>query len=243
MAYTVGDVARLAHVSVRALHHYDEIGLVRPSGRTKAKYRLYTDLDLERLQQVLFYRELGFKLEDIARVLADPDFDRKTALVAQRALVVEKLERARALVRVIDRTLDSLGGGKAMTKEELFPNDYEEEARARWGHTDAYKESRRRTKSYTKEDWARMKDEQGNNLRAFAAAAEAGLAPTDPQVMDIAEEHRLLIDKWFYPCPRRMHAALGQMYVDDPRFTAFYENVRPGLAEYVSQAVRANAAR
>jgi DNA-binding transcriptional MerR regulator len=243
MGYTVGDVARLAHVSVRTLHHYDEIGLVRPSGRTKAKYRLYTDRDLERLQQVLFYRELGFKLEDIAKILADPAFDRKKALFAQRALVAERIEHAKALLAILDRTIATLEGGTTMKKDEMFPNPYEDEARARWGHTDAYAESARRTKGYTKEDWARMKDEQAANLRAFAEALDAGIAPTDARAMDVAEAHRLLIDRWFYPCSRQMHAALGQMYVDDPRFAATYENVRPGLAEYVSRAARANAAR
>src|SRR5215471_9269538 len=98
MAYTVGEVAKIAHVSVRTLHHYDAIGLVRPSGRTRAKYRLYTDRDLERLQQVLFYRELGFKLEDVAAILADPCFDRKKALLGQRALALRQIERGRALV-------------------------------------------------------------------------------------------------------------------------------------------------
>jgi DNA-binding transcriptional MerR regulator len=247
MAYTVGEVARLARVSVRTLHHYDEIGLVRASGRTKAKYRLYTDRDLERLQQVLFYRELGFKLEDVAAILADPAFDRKKALLGQRALVVGQIERARSLLRLIDRSLESIEGGKPMTKEEMFddfdPSKYQEEAERRWGKTGAYAESKRRTKSYTKEDWARMKEEQARIVRAFADAAEQGTPATDARAMDIAEEHRRLIDKWFYPCSRQMHAALGQMYVDDPRFAAFYDAHRPGLAAYVSAAVRANAAR
>src|SRR6202046_4168345 len=100
--HTVGEVARLARVSVRALHHYDEIGLLVPSGRTESGYRLYTEPDLERLQQVLFFRELGFALEDVSRILRDPHFDRRQALLAQRAMLVEKGERLMAMVSLVD---------------------------------------------------------------------------------------------------------------------------------------------
>src|SRR5687767_14488837 len=100
MALTVGEVARVTRVSVRALHHYDEIGLVRPSGRSRAGYRLYTDRDLERLQQVLLHRELGFKLDEIAAALSDPNFDQRRALVSLRARLVERAERAKAMVEL-----------------------------------------------------------------------------------------------------------------------------------------------
>src|SRR5690242_13681995 len=108
MAYTVGDVSRLAGISVRTLHHYDEIDLVKPSSRSEAGYRLYTPRDLERLQQVLFYRELGFPLEEIARMLGDPDFDRREALMAQRALLLKRAEQAQALLTLIDKTIAAL---------------------------------------------------------------------------------------------------------------------------------------
>src|SRR5579872_1874814 len=105
-SHTVGDVAKIARVSVRTLHHYDEIGLLKPSGRSRSSYRLYTGGDLERLQQILFFRELGFALEDIARIVRDPAFDRREALVAQRAMLVEKGERLRTMVALVDKTLD-----------------------------------------------------------------------------------------------------------------------------------------
>src|SRR5580700_8399316 len=146
--HTVGEVAKVARVSVRTLHHYDEIGLLVPSGRTESGYRLYTDSDLERLQQVLFFRELGFALEDVARILRDPDFDRRQALIAQRAMLVEKGERLKAMVALVDRTLDALGKGTVMNGEDMFDANfdqapYEEEAKARWGKTDSYAESKR----------------------------------------------------------------------------------------------------
>jgi len=246
--HTVGEVARLARVSVRALHHYDEIGLLQPSGRTEAGYRLYTDGDIERLQQVLFFRELGFALEDVARILRDPHFDRRQALVAQRAMLVEKGERLKALVELVDRTLDSLGKGIIMSTEEMFdgspqPAAHEEEAQARWGGTEAYAESKRRTKGYTKEDWKRIGLETEQVVSKLADLFAAGAAPTDPKALDLAEEHRLQIDRWFYPCSRAMHRGLGEMYVSDPRFSAVYDARRPGLAQFVCDAIRANAER
>ena len=117
-AYTIGHVAQAARVSVRALHHYDEIGLVQPSGRSAKGYRLYTPADLERLQQVLFYRELGFPLEEIRRILADPAFDRRRALLAQRARLAERAARASALVALVDRTIARLERGETMTPDE-----------------------------------------------------------------------------------------------------------------------------
>jgi DNA-binding transcriptional MerR regulator len=247
MAYTVGELARLARISVRALHHYDEVGLVKPSGRTVAGYRQYTKKDLERLQQVLFYRELGFKLEDILKALDDPAFDRRKALVAQRALLAERVEQARALVALIDRTLRALDGETNMNDQDLFdgfdPAQYEEEAKQRWGHTDAYAESHRRTSQYTKDDWRRMGVEAAAINEALAKLSEDGVPPTDGRAMDLAENHRLLIDRWFYPCSSAVHLGLGDMYVADPRFAANYDKVRPGLAQYLCEAIHANATR
>jgi DNA-binding transcriptional MerR regulator len=244
MAYTVGEVAKLAHVSVRTLHHYDHIGILQPSGRSDAGYRLYTDDDLATLQQALFYKELGFSLEEIRDMLADPAFDRREALLAQRELVAAQAQRFEAMLGLIDKTLISLEGGVRMTKEEMFevfgefdPSEYEEEVQQRWGDTDAYKESARRTARYTKADWERYKAEAEANGNTMVALFDQGVAPTDPRAMDAAEEARLLIDRWFYPLSHQMHVYLGEMYVADPRFKATYDKMSDGLAEYVRDAV------
>ena len=248
--HRIGEVARLAHVSVRTLRHYDAVGLLRPSGRSEAGYRLYARGDLERLQQVLFYRELGFPLGEIARVMSVPGFDRRAALAAQRELVARQAARLEAMLQEIDTTLASLEGWTAMSDEELFeafgdfdPREHEQEARERWGHTDAYKESARRTRGYTRQDWAAVKAE-GDAINAdLAALLDADVPAADVRTMDVAERHRLMIDGRFYPCSHKMHAMLGEMYVSDPRFTANYDKVRPGLARYMRDAIRANAAR
>ena len=218
MAYTVGELAGLARVSVRTLHHYDEIGLLRPSGRSGAGYRLYTAGDLQRLQQVLFFRELGFKLEDIQRILADPGFDRRQTLIAQRALLAERAERAHALVDLVDRTLKALEDD-TMKPEEMFegfdPAKYEEEATARWGQTEAFAESKRRTSRYTKDDWAKLKAEAEANVEELARAMADAVPPIDARAMDLAEQHRLHLERWFYQCPVAMHVELGEWVVEE----------------------------
>jgi DNA-binding transcriptional MerR regulator len=250
MSLTVSQVARLAGVSVRALHHYDEIGLLKPSGRSEAGYRLYEQPDLQRLQQVLFFKELGFGLEEITRLVQDPAFDLRAALMMQRQLLSDRATRVHALIRAVDAALESLETGTTMTKEEMFevfgdfdPSKHEDEARERWGDTDAFKESARRTARYTKKDWEQIKAEGDQLQRDLAAQLEAGRAPTDPAVMELAERHRGYIARWFYPCSHELHRGLGELYVNDPRFTANIDRVRPGLAEFTREAFRANAER
>ena len=249
MAYRVGAVAKLARVSVRTLHHYDELGLLAPSERSEAGYRLYSDADLARMQQILFYKELGFELEEIRDIMADPDFDRREALLAQRDLIAEQALRLEALLGLIDRTIASESGGIHMTKEEMFevfgdfdPSEHEDEARERWGDTDAYKESARRTKHYKKDDWARFKAESDAQMTRMVELFDAGVTPDAPEAMDIAEAARLQIDTWFYPCSHEMHMALGDMYIADARFAAHYDRQREGLAQWFRDAIAANLA-
>lgn len=123
------------------------------------------------------------------------------------------------------------------------PAEYETEARQRWGHTDAYKESARRARQYTPQDWERFKAESEEINDAIAALMDQGVAPDDPRALAAIEKFRLQIDEWFYPCSRAMHAELGKMYIADARFTATYEKIRPGMARYVCEATQANLAR
>lgn len=246
MAYTVGELSRLSGITVRALHHYDEIGLCRPSERTAAGYRLYAEPDVLRLQQVLVLRELGLPLEEIARVI-DEEPDRAALLRRHRAALVEKRGKLDALLAAVDTALHRLEGETTMTDSDvtrLFegfdPAQHEDEVRARWGTTDAYKESARRTKGYTRADWDRFNAESAANGARIAALMRAGTPVTDPEVQAAVTEHRLLIDRWFYPCSTEMHKALGSMYVTDPRFTANLDKLGAGYAQYLSDAIAAS---
>lgn len=122
-------------------------------------------------------------------------------------------------------------------------NPYGEEARQRWGNTDAYKESARRSKRYGKEEWAAIKAEVEEVEAGMARLLANGEAPDGDAAMALAEEARLHIDRWFYPCSHRMHVGLADMYTADPRFTAHYDDRAPGLAAFVAEAIRANAGR
>jgi len=248
-ALTVSEVSRLAGVSVRALHHYDEIGLLVPSARSDAGYRLYSRNDLDRLQEILLFRELEIPLDDIAVLLSGGAFDRRAALELQHELLTQKAARTRALIASVERAINAERTGVRMTAEETFevfgdfdPDEYADEVRERWGETDAYKESARRTARYTKADWERFKAEQERIGSAAIALMDEGVPPDDPRAMDVAERARLQIDTWFYPCPHEMHVNLAEMYIADPRFTATYEKMREGMAQWWHDAILANAA-
>lgn len=246
----VGEVARLAGVTVRTLHHYDRIGLLSPSDRTATGYRLYTASDLDRLHQVLVYRELGFPLEEVATLLDDADADPEAHLRRQHALLRDRLERTGAVLAALEKEMEARSMGISLTPEEKFElfgesysEDHEREAEERWGDTDAWAQSARRTAAYSKQDWVRIKEETDDLQRRFAAVLRAGSPADSAEAMDVAEDHRQHISRWFYDCPPAMHAGLGRMYVEDERFAANYERVAPGLARFVSTAVQANAAR
>lgn len=250
---TVGEVADLAGVTVRTLHHYDETGLLSPSSRSDAGYRLYGTDDLTRLQQVLYYRELGFGLDAIAGLLDDPVTDPVAHLQHQRDLLTARIDRLQRMVAHIDRNLEARTMGIDLTPDEMlevFGDDharhhdaYLAEAGHRWGDTDAWQQSQRRTGRYTKADWQQAMAEQQAATERLVAALAADLPPDSPEAMDAAEAHRQQISRWFYDCPHPMHRGLADMYVQDPRFTATYEAMAPGLAAYVRDAIHANADR
>ncbi len=256
--WTVGEVAKMAHVTVRTLHHYDEIGLLTPADRSPAGYRSYDAADLERLRSILLYRELGFALEAIAGLLDVPAPEQATALRAQRELLGRKVRRLESVARAVDRTLEAMEKGEPMSTDELFEGfeswdapdevksqqaEHGAEARGRWGETDAYRQSMRRARGYRKEDWARIRAEQEAIEADMAGLLAAGADPEGEEAMAAAERHRRHISASFYDCAPGMHAGLADMYEADARFRAHYEERAEGLAAFVAAAIRANARR
>jgi DNA-binding transcriptional MerR regulator len=195
-SYQVKEVAQIAGVSVRTLHHYDEIGLMTPRDRTDAGYRLYDD-------------------DDLLRLVLNAPSDQKEANVMDLKQIFDGFE----------------------------PKQYEAEAEQRWGDTDAYKESMKRTKRYSKEDWQRCAAEQNEVYSDAFELKQAGKAPDGPEAMAVAERHRLAIDRWFYPCSYTMHVGLADMYEQDSRFAENIDKHGPGLTPFLSAAIRANANR
>ncbi len=244
VSYTVHEVARMAGVSVRTLHHYDRIGLLEPADRSPAGYRLYEEKDLFRLQQILFYRELDMPLERIKKELDEPGFDPVTALRDHRRLLEERAGRIARLIATIDRTIARLGGEEPMlTTEELyegFPREkaerWEREAKEQWGATEAYAESRMKVARMSKERWAEVKKEGGEIDAALAEALARGLAPGAPETRGLVARKVAHLRNFYEPSPE-MIAGLGAMYVDHPEFRAHYDAVAPGLAEYLRDAM------
>ncbi len=252
----VNEVARIARVSVRTLHHYHAMGLLVPSARTKSGYRLYREEDLLRLQEILVGRELGMPLEAIKRSLDDPSYDRRAALEAQRRALSAQAERTTAMLRSVDAALAILSkeGDMNMAVEvseqemkALFegfdPAEHEAEAASRWGTTAAYEESRRRTRGYGKADWERYKSEAEEILAEGARLLGTGAPPESAEATGLAERHRLSIDRWFYPCSREMHGRLADMYEADTRFRENIDRYGAGLTAWLAAAIRANGMR
>ena len=208
-ALTVGQVADELGVTVRTLHHYDEIGLLSPSERSRAGYRLYSEADLERLQHVVVYRRLEFGLDEIAKLIDATGADLEDHLRRQRAAVMSRLDEMHDLVKAIDRALEQEMSGIKLTTEEQrklfgesYSEDYAQEAEERWGDSEGWKQSQQRTSGYSMQDCA-------------------ALVEVTP----------------------KFHRNLGDMYVADPRFARTYEDQEPGLAQYVRDAIHANADR
>lgn len=250
MSYSVGQVAVFAGITVRTLHHYDEIALLSPSSRNNAGHRRYDDVDLDRLQRILFYRELGFPLDEVAALLDDPDADPQEHLRRQHELLSARIAELQKMAEAVEHAMEAKKMGINLSPEEKFevfgrkdPERYGEEAEQRWGGTAGYDETQRRVARYTKDDWKRMRDEVADWGARYDALMEAGEPPTGDRAVAMAEEHRRHITKWFYDCTPEIHRGLGDMYVSDERFREFYDSIRPGLAEHVREAIHANADR
>lgn len=247
--WTVGRLADLTGVTVRTLHHYDQVGLLSPTMRTPAGYRLYTEADLTRLQRIVVYRRLEMPLEEIAMLL-DGEDDPIAHLRKQRDAVVSRLGELTELVTAIERAMEREMAQQPATPADMreifgdgFKDEYQAEAQERWGGTDAWQQSAQRTSKFSKADWQQVKDETDEINAAFVAALRSGEPATSTAAMDAAEQARRQINDRFYDCSHEFHRCLGDMYVSDPRFTATYEELAPGLARFVRDAIAANADR
>ncbi|MEU6662629.1 MerR family transcriptional regulator [Streptomyces sp. NPDC046821] len=250
MGHFVGQVAGFAGVTVRTLHHYDEIGLLTPSGRSGAGHRRYSDADLDRLQRILFYRELGFPLDEVAALLDDPDADPQAQLRRQYELLSARIDRLQKMAAAVRNAMEARKMGIDLTPEEKFevfgdhdPEAYADEVQERWGGTDAYAESQRKAASYTKEDWLRIRQAYDDWMRRLVAVIEAGQEPESEAAMDLAEEHRQQICEFHYGCSYDMQTNLADMFVADERYRRNLDKDKEGLAAFLKEAIYANAVR
>ncbi|MFJ9323732.1 MerR family transcriptional regulator [Streptomyces globisporus] len=244
---TVGQVSARLGVTVRALHHWDEIGLAQPSLRTPAGYRLYTAGDLQRLHRVVVYRELGLGLDRIRTVLDDTTTDVLGALRAQRTQVAERIDRLQQLGAGLDRMIEAHEGGPLLTDEQqaaIFGPGWDPDgparARLRYGDTTQWRQYAERSASRSPEEWQAVADDMTRLDRALGEAMDAGIPPGSPEANRLVERHREVFASYF-PLTRQMQVCLGRMYEADAGFAAHYDGIRPGLAMWFRRIIDAGA--
>lgn len=246
MEYRIGEAAAALGVSVRTLHYYDSIGLAGPARTGTAGYRVYDDGALGRVRQVLFWRGLGFSLREIGPLLETGDApvpeDLRRLLRAHRELLLAKRNTLDGLLGRLDALLeesnmrqynpDTLDAARA---EEAKAQQLADEARRRWGDTEAWRESRRRSAARTPADQAALNEGAGAIFAAFAALR--GHDPADPAVQALVGRWRQFITDSWYDCTPQILAGLGQMYTADERFAASLDAFGEGTAQLMSDAV------
>lgn len=238
--YSIQKLADLAHVSVRALHHYDALRLLSPK-RQKNGYRVYGEEELLRLQQILFFRELDFSLEEIKKIIDNPNFNLRIALSHQRELIELKRKRLAKLLKTIDQTIDKLKHEKTMSDQDLYvglskdeEEKYAAEAKQRWGHTDAWKQSQERYGKLSAAEKQKIGQAGQELTRQIVARMSEG--PKSDVVQKLIKRHYEGL-RVFYDPNLEMYRGLADMYVADPRFAAYYENFAPGLAQFMQAAM------
>lgn len=246
MKLQIKEFAELTGVSVRTLHYYDEIGLLKPSFVYEQNgYRFYDENSLERMQEILFYRELDFPLKSIAEILASPNYDKQKALAEQKRLLTIKKNRLERLIAALEQaekgeiTMSAFDNSEYETARQ----QYEDEAKQRWGDTDAYKESQAKTAGYSKDKWNDVLAGMNGVFAEFAACRNGGDS-TDGDSTDSDSVQQLVkklqdyITANFYHCTEDILAGLGQMYVCDERFKNNIDSHGEGTAEFVSEAIK-----
>jgi MerR family transcriptional regulator, thiopeptide resistance regulator len=239
--FTVKQLSHLAGITPRALHYYDEIGLLKPTRVGDNGYRYYGEDALVRLQQVLLYRELGMPLEQIVEILDRPDFDVQESLHRHRGELLRRIHRLETLVKTVDQTIEHMKGKTKMEENKFFTGfseeqqaAYEKEAMDLYDHA-TVKASNARWKAYTAEQKQSILDEAGLIYQEYLAAMPAG--PDSPAAQAAVAHWRKHMNNFWSPNDEQL-LGLADLYNDDPRFKANYDRMQPGLAEFVREAVR-----
>lgn len=245
MEYTVKRVAELSGISVRTLHYYDEVGLLKPAYYGVNGYRFYTKEQLLVLQQILFFKELGFELKQIKRLLTRSDFDKERALRAHRQVLQGRIRRTQELIETIDKTLNHLNGRQTMKDKELYKGfsqeqqkEYERALVARLGQRgqDAIDASHAKTAGWKQEDWVKSGEAYDAICRRLAALLCQGVSPSSPDVQAVMADHVHWIRQFWTP-EQESYANLGLLY-QEPDFQKFYEPYHPQLAPFLAQAMQ-----
>jgi DNA-binding transcriptional MerR regulator len=246
MEYTVQKLGNLAGVSTRTLRYYDEIGILKPARINSSGYRIYGTAEVNRLQQILFYRELGVDLESIKKIVTAPSFDGTSALKEHREKLLAKREQLDRLIANVDKTIATTEGRMTMSNQEKFEGfkqkmidenekKYGEEIRAKYGN-DQVDKSNQKFKNMTQEQYEEVEKLSEELMETLKEALATG-NPASEIAQRAADLHRKWLCFYWDSYSKEAHAGLAQMYVDDERFTAYYDRINPGSAEFLRDAI------
>ena len=238
MRMQIKEFADFTGVSVRTLHYYDEIGLMKPAQVDHINgYRYYDEQSLLRMQEILFYRELDFSLKSIGDMLSSPDYDRQRALEEQKKLLILKKERLEKLILAID------GAAKGENVMTAFDNHafekYKEEARQKWGQTVAYKEHEEKTRDYSNQKWSSLAEGLDRIMAEFSLCMQRGEMPDSVEARHLVKVLQGHITDNYYTCTDQILLGLGQMYVGDERFRTNIDQHGDGTARFICNAIEA----
>lgn len=244
---TVGAAAELLGVTVRTLHHWDQIGLASPSQRTPSGYRQYTDADLDRLDRIVAYRESGLGLEAVRDVLDGTTVDIGAMLRKQRSQLAERIHELQQLGKRLERMTEAHERGILLTDDEqaeTFGLDWDAQrslgARAVWGGTAQWAQFAERSASRTRQQWQALSDAMTALQHNLGDARGRGVAPGSAEANALVERHREIFSS-FFPLTRQMQVCLGRMFESDPGFASHYDGIRAGLASWFRQIIDESA--
>lgn len=246
MEYTVQKLGKLAGVTTRTLRYYDEIDILKPARVNSSGYRIYGEVEVDRLQQILFYRELGLGLNDIKEIMNKPKFDGASALVEHRKKLLEKREQLDLLIANVDKTISSQNGGIKMSNKEKFKGfkeklvkdnekKYGKEIRDKYGD-DTINKSNEKVNGMTKAEHDEVTKLADEIIKTLNTAFKTGNTGGE-EAQKVAEMHKRWLCYYWSTYSKEAHAGLAQMYVDDERFTDYYDKEQPGSAKFLRDSI------
>lgn len=249
MAYTVNKLAKLSGVSVRTLHFYDEIGLLKPSYYGENNYRYYEEEQLLVLQQILFFRELGFQLKDVQRIMSSPDFDRITTLQSHRKILEKNLDQMQHLIKTVDKTIAHLRGKEKMKLEEIF-HGFDSEKQMIYENylvdsgvsQDVIEGCKDKINNWGEGKWIEIKQEADQIHQELVSAINNNLAPSSSEVQKLIKKHYEMT-KIFWTPTKESYIGLGKLYGSHPDFREFYAGLHPRLLRFLTEAMKIFAER
>lgn len=240
--YKINEISKITGISPRMLRHYDKLDLLRPNKSNENNYRIYTDEDLCKLQEILFFKELDFSLEEIKIILKNPNYDRTEAFSHQKTILLKKIDRLNEIVLSLEDSINKIRKEQKMSEKNFKSfsmeeiEKYQNEVKELYGNTNAHKEYKEKTKDYKKDDFDKIQQEMNKKLESIAIYMIKGF--DSKEVQGAIHEYREYINTNFYNCTIDIFRGLGELYISDKRFSENIDKIRTGLSEFLEKAIK-----